>query len=339
MALASSRRSSASRDRLASVNILVLGGTQFVGRAFVDVALAAGHEVALVHRGQTGADLFPQCEHILLDRNEGYGPLTGRRFDGVVDVSAYVPRTAGQAAREIETDRYLFVSTISVYDGFRSDGTDEDTPLLSAVDDTEEVSAGTYGGLKVACEREVRAARPGAEIVRPGIIGGAYDPTNRLPYWVRRFSKGGEVLVPMRGDQPFQIIDARDLAHFLLLRLEASEGRTHNAVGPDETVASLFSLLSSRFPEAQGVPVPDLEAKGVALGRDLPLILSESGEKDGLYRVRCDRAKAVGLIQRPLAETIEETAQWLAEGDDPSVGAKYGMLTREREAEILAHAR
>lgn len=325
----------ASRDRLASVTILVLGGTKFVGRAFVDAALAAGHEVTLVHRGQTGADLFPQCEHVLLDRNDGYGALAERGFDGVVDVSAYVPRVAGQAAREIRADRYLFVSTISVYDGFSPDGNDEDAPLLPAVDDTEEVTGKTYGGLKVACEREVRAARPEAEIIRPGIVGGAHDPTNRLPYWVRRFSEGGEVLLPMRGDQPFQIVDARDLAEFMLRRLLVAKGGIFNAVGPDETIASLFSLLSSRFPGATGVPIPDLESKGVAFGRDLPLILSENRQGDGMYRVKADRARAVGFAQRPLTETIEETAQWLAQGGSDAEPAKYGQMDAVREAELL----
>ena len=321
------------------MKILVLGGTKFVGRAFVEAALAERHEVTLVHRGQTGADLFPQCEHVLLDRNEGYGQLAGRRFDGVVDVSAYVPRVAGQAARELQADKYLFISTISVYDSPDGPGRDEDAPLLPAVDDTEEITGETYGGLKVACERKVRAARPDAEIVRPGIVAGAHDPTNRLPYWVRRFSQGGQVVLPMRGDQPIQLVDARDLADFMLMRLVVGEGGTFNAAGADETMSNLFSLLSTRFPDAQGVPVPDLESKGVKFGADLPLVLGESGEDDTRFQVSSERGKAAGFRQRPLAETIAETAEWLARENPTASGAKYGTLTTDREREIVAGIR
>ncbi len=320
------------------MNILVLGGTKFVGRAFVDAALSDGHSVTLVHRGQTGAELFPDSEHVLLDRNDGYGPLAGRTFDAVVDVSAYVPRVAGQAARDLKADRYLFVSTVSVYAEASPEGNDEDAPLAAEVDDTEEITGDTYGGLKVSCEREVLAARPDAEIIRPGIVAGAYDPTNRLPYWVRRFSQGGEIVLPMHGEQPIQLVDARDLANFMLLRLKEGSGGIFNVVGPQETTSNLFSLLSTRFPEAKGMPVPDLEAKGVAFGKDLPLILAQDGSDEGFFRVRCDRAKAAGFVQRPLSETIEETAQWLQREDPTTAGAKYGHLSPEREREILANA-
>lgn len=326
------------------MNILVLGGTKFVGRAFVEAALADGHTVTLVHRGRTGAGLFPESEHVLLDRNEGYAPLAGRSFDAVVDVSAYVPRVAGQAARDLKAQRYLFVSTVSVYDKPLPPRNDEDSPLLPPVDDTEEVTGETYGGLKVACEREVFAARPEAEIIRPGIIAGAYDPTNRLPYWVRRFSQAKpgadeEIVLPMHGDQPIQLVDARDLAAFMLLRLKTGSGGVFNVVGPDETIANLFSILSSRYPDAKGIPIPDLEAKGVAFGRDLPLVLAQDGSQDSFFRVGCARAKAAGLVQRPLEETIEDTVQWLAREDPMGEGAKYGMLTAEREREILSLAR
>ncbi len=322
-----------------AVKILVLGGTKFVGRAFVDAALAGGHDLTLVHRGRSGAGLFPACEHVLLDRSDGYAPLAGRGFDAAIDVSAYVPRVAGGAAREIRAERWLFVSTISVYADFPPEGTDEDADLHAEVRGTEEVSGETYGGLKVACERDVLAARPGATIVRPGMVAGAYDPTNRLTYWVRRFAQadadGGEVLTPVRWEQPLQLIDARDLAGFMLHRLEAGTGGVWNAVGPDHTLGGLYEELAARFPAARPASVPDLEAKGLRLGRDLPLVQTEDGAEDGVFRVSARRALGDGLVQRPLGDTVDDVAAWLSR-EDPGVGAsKYGLLTPEREEEIL----
>ena len=318
------------------MTILVLGGTKFVGRAFVDAALAGGHTPVLVHRGKTGPELFPEVEHVHLDRNEGYAALKGRSFDAAVDVSAYVPRVAGEAAREIEAGRWLLVSTISVYEEYLPQGTDEDAGLHAPVRNTEEVNGDTYGGLKVACEEDVLTARSDAMIVRPGIVAGAHDPTNRLAYWVRRFSEGGDVLVPVRWEQPLQLIDARDLASFMLARLEAGEGGVWNAVGPDHTLGGLYDELLRRFAQARPISVPDLAEKGVKLGRELPLVLAQDGTEDGTFRVSAERAKGDGLTQRTLGETVDDVARWIAAADPSADGAKYGTLSREREGEILA---
>lgn len=318
------------------MTILVLGGTQFVGRAFVDAALGAGHTPVLLHRGKTNPDLFPDLEHVHLDRNDGYAPLKGRSFDAAVDVSAYVPRVAGEAAREIAAAKWLLVSTISVYEMYLPSGTDERAPVHAEVRDTEEVNGDTYGGLKVACERDVLVARPEAMIVRPGIVAGAHDPTNRLTYWVRRFAEGGDILVPVRWEQPLQLIDARDLASFMLARLEAGEGGVWNAVGPDHTLGGLYDELLRRFPQARPISVPGLAEKGVKLGRELPLILKEDGTDDGTFRVSAERAKRDGLTLRTLGDTVDDVASWIAAEDPSAAGAKYGTLSREREGEILA---
>jgi len=319
------------------MKILILGGTRFVGRALAQRALTEGHDLTLFHRNPT--DLFPEARHLLGDRNEGHSALAGESFDAAIDVSAYVPRIAGDAARTIRANHYVFVSTISVYSPPVAAEADETHPLLPAVRDTEEVNGDTYGGLKVACEEEVRAARADAAVVRPGVVGGAHDPTNRLAYYVRRFRLGGAMLIPPRPEQPIQIVDARDLAGFMLhLAINGTSGE-FNAVGPEVYLRDLWSIGQEISPGIQYVPLSDEQAnpQGIEFGRDLPLYAS--ADQQGMFQMSAFRAEAQGFIRRPFRETVFETDAWL-QADDPGVGsAKYGQLTPAREAEVIARLR
>jgi 2'-hydroxyisoflavone reductase len=181
------------------VRLLVLGGTQFVGRALVEAALHGGHEVTLFHRGRTNADLFPEAEHVLGDRDGGLDLLRGRAWDACLDVCGYVPRVVRQSADLLRgaVGRYVFVSTISVYASLAEPAV-EGSPLAELADTAvEEITGETYGGLKVLCEREVeRAFGDDALVIRPGFVVGPHDPTGRFTYWAHRAAAGGEMLVP-----------------------------------------------------------------------------------------------------------------------------------------------
>lgn len=182
------------------MRILVVGGTQFVGRSYVEEALAAGHEVTLFNRGRTRPDLFPEAERIRGDRGEDLSALAGRSWDAVFDPSCYLPRLARMSAEALAdgAPHYTFVSTLSVYADGTVAGQDE-TGRLATIDDpaTEDVTGETYGALKVLAEDEIRRVYGDrALIVRPGFICEPYDNLDRMPYWLRRVARGGEVLAP-----------------------------------------------------------------------------------------------------------------------------------------------
>ncbi|MDP9406425.1 MAG: NAD-dependent epimerase/dehydratase family protein, partial [Actinomycetota bacterium] len=226
------------------MRVLVLGGTSFVGRAVVDDLLGGGHQPTLFSRGRTGADLFPGVERRRGDRDAGdYASLADGSWDAVVDVSGYVPRHVSQAADALgdRVGRYLFISTISVYDVARMTvDAREDAPRLEPVHDTEDVTGETYGRLKVACEDDLVARYgPRLTLVRPGVVAGPQDPTDRFTWWVRRAARGGRLPLPARPEQPVQVVDSRDLARLVTTLLLADRPGTYDAVGPAEPVTLL----------------------------------------------------------------------------------------------------
>ena len=294
------------------MKILVLGGTSFVGRAIVDDALSHGHDVTIFSRGQTGSDLFPGVERLRGDRDTGdYEMLRDRHWDGVVDVSAYVPRHVGQAldALHESAGQHLFISTVSVYDRHKAAPVDRDegAPRLPGVRNTEEVNAKTYGGLKVACEDDVltRLGGGGATIVRPGIVAGPHDPTDRFTWWVRAASQGGRVEAPVRADQPVQVVDSRDLARLVNALLETGTRGIFNAVGPAEptTLAGLLKTCAS----AAGALAELRTVPGDA--DDVPLALPDESW-DAIFRRSAARAYAAGMPATPLARTAADVLAW-----------------------------
>jgi 2'-hydroxyisoflavone reductase len=269
------------------MRILALGGTQFVGRRFVEAALGAGHELTLFHRGRTNPELFPEAEHVLGDRSTDLGRLAGRHFDAVYDPSGYTPDAVGQSVAQLGYDRYAFISTISAYARPRVPGLTEDAELHEGGDG--------YGPLKAACERVLPE---GALVIRPGVVAGAYDPTNRFEHWVRAKAAGGRFEAPEPPDAPVQLIDARDLAAFTLAQLEAGAGGPFNVTGETTSFAGMLDACAG-----SGEPdwVPGEER--------FPLWLPP--EFDGAFRVSSDKALQAGLRRRPLAETAEDTRAWL----------------------------
>lgn len=325
------------RRKMERMRLLVLGGTQFVGRHLVAEALRRGHEVSLFHRGRTNADLFPEAEHILGDRLEDVSALTGT-WDAVVDVSAYVPRAVDMMMSQLagRAGTYQFVSTISVYDPEFVGKMDENAPRVPAPEPaTEEVTPATYGGLKTACEDALGAWGGPVQIIRPGLIIGSYDATERYPYWPWRMQRGGDVLVPETG-QPIQWVDARDLTGWMLDLLATDASGPFNAVGPNEftTLPELISATRDVVnPSANLVMVPEAELMEAGLsGADLPFWFA-GAPRAGIMQVNSDHAQAHGLKYRPLTFSVQDTLDWWNR-ERGEAKPKNG-LTPEREAELL----
>jgi 2'-hydroxyisoflavone reductase len=316
------------------MQILILGGTQFLGRHTVDVALGRGHEVTLFNRGQTRPELFPDVEKLVGDRDGNLEALQGRAFDAVVDTSGYVPRIVAQTIDALgDVGHYTFVSSISVYADVSTPPTEE-SPVAELKEPTEEWRE-AYGELKAICEDEVRARVPDAFIPRPGLIVGPWDPTGRFTYWPQRFAAGGRVLAPAPPEADAQLIDSRDLAAWIVRAAETRLAGTYNAV---DRAVRRDSLLETCRTFAGGdaeivwVDPAFLLEQEVGEWMELPLWLA-SPEYAGMLSVDPARAFAAGLETRPLAETVRDTLAWVESGDapaDPPAG-----LAREKEQAVL----
>lgn len=300
------------------MKLLLIGGTRFVGRAIAAEALARGHELTLFHRGQSNPGLFPEAEHLLGDRNGDLSLLDGRSWDVVVDTSGYFPRQVRMLTKKLagRIDRYVFISSISVYADTHPP-TDESSPVATIEDETvEEITSDTYGALKALCEQAAEEILPGQTlIIRPGLIVGPHDPTDRFTYWPARVAAGGEVLAPGRPEAPVQFIDTRDLAVWTLDMAEREATGVYNADSP----AGQFTMgqLLETCREVSGSDAvfrwaadDVLLAQGVGPWVELPLWLPDTPEYAGFMEVDCRKAAAAGLTIRPLADTVRDTLEW-----------------------------
>jgi 2'-hydroxyisoflavone reductase len=316
------------------MHILILGGTLFLGRHVVDAALERGDEVTLFNRGQTRPDLFPEVEKLRGDRDGDLCALAGRDFDAVVDTSGRVPRLVSETLDALgEVGHYTFVSTISVYADLSRPPT-ESSPLAELQEPTE-VWEEAYGELKVLCENVVRERFPDAFIPRPGLIVGPWDPTGRFTYWPARFAAGGRVLAPLPPEADTQVIDARDLAEWILLAAEEKLGGTYNAVGPVTTrehVLETCAAVAGTDAELVWVDPDFLNAQGVEEWMELPLWLYDEQYR-GMLSVDASPAFAAGLRLRSLEDTVRDTLAWAQGGEAPD-GSRAG-LDPEKEQAVL----
>ena len=333
------------------MRLLILGGTMFLGRHLTEAALARGHTVTLFNRGRHNPDLFPEVEKLQGDRTEenGLDALKGGRWDAVIDTCGYVPRHVRRSAELLAdaTDHYTFISSISVYKDFEKLGIDEDADLADLSDPAaEEVTGDTYGPLKALCERAVEEALPGRALnLRPGLIVGPHDPTDRFTYWPVRVARasregGGDVLVPNAPELLVQIIDARDLAEWNLDLIEANKTGVYNATGPEYPLMLREVLQTSRDvsgSDARLVWVDEafLLEREVEPWSELPIWVPDTPEYAGFSAVNCGKAIAEGLRFRPLADTIRDTLVWAAEARPADWQWRAG-LAPEREQELLA---
>jgi 2'-hydroxyisoflavone reductase len=323
------------------MNLLILGGTRFVGRHFTAAALAAGHRVTLFHRGISNPGLFPAAEtlHGDRDRDGDLAALAGRRWDAVVDCCGYRPEQVRASAQRLvaAVELYAFISTISVYADF-STGPDEESPLR-APPDPAAADGDSYGVLKAQCEREIEQAMPGRVLhVRPGLLIGPHDRTRRFSHWVHRVAAGGEVLAPGRPEDPLQLLDARDLAVWVLRAVERRTTGRYNVASPRGGLTFggvLAACRAAAGSEARFTWVDEdfLLAHEVAPSSDLPLWLPRSVH--GFYAVDSSCAKAAGLVPRPLAHSVSAVLAESPVAAEPAGGGAAARLTRQREAELL----
>lgn len=330
------------------MRILLIGGTRFLGRALVEAALARGHQLTIFHRGLTNPGLFsgasPQVEALFGDRDGGLGGLSGRTWEAAIDTCGYVPRIVRQSAQLLSgsVGGYAFISSMSVYADVSQPGLDETAPVGRLVDESiEEVTGETYGPLKALCEGVVERAFPGqALVIRPGLIVGPHDPTDRFTYWTQRVAEGGEVLASGRPERPIRFIDGRDLAGWIIRMVEDGKAGTFNADGPGvpQTMLDLLSTCRSVSGSSATFTWADerfLLDQAVEPWSELPLWVPElDPENTGFFAMRSDKARAAGLSYRPVAETVRDTLAWLADRP-PDWEARAG-LSRTREMEILA---
>ena len=330
------------------LKLLILGGTGFIGPHFVETARAHGHTLTLFNRGKRDADLFPDIEQILGDRDGQIDGLKGRQWDAVIDNSGYVPRHVQLSADLLHGNvgRYLFISSISVYESFAKPGLDEDDPVGKLADETvEKVDGETYGPLKALCERAVEQRYGGAAtIVRPTYIVGPRDYTDRFTYWPVRVARGGEMLAPGTASDPVQIIDVRDLADFVIGCIERDVGGRYNTCSPPGAVTIGNVLETSRAVTRSDarftwVSSDFLAANELVDSGEIPIWSPPGGDSAGAALVSPARAVAQGLRFRPLETTIRDTLAWQSARPAGEQEKMRAGLTEERERALLAEWR
>jgi 2'-hydroxyisoflavone reductase len=323
------------------MKILILGGTVFLGRHIVNEALKRDFEVTLFNRGKNNPNLFPQCETLKGDRDSDLSILKHRNWDAVIDTCGYVPRIVAKSAKMLadNVEHYTFISTVSVYRDFTKIGITEEYPLAKLTNETtEKVDNETYGGLKALCEQEVEHYFPRRNLIlRPGLIVGPFDPTDRFTYWIMRLHKGGKVLLPKPIDFPVQFIDGRDLAAFTLQNVEKKTNGIFNAVGPEMTTT--FEELISEIQaickkKCQFVKADEkfLLEKEVTPFLDLPLWLPQTDEFIGLEQINGEKAIQAEMKFRSMREIIEDTLAWRTTKSEP---LKVGLSTEQEEELIM----
>ena len=324
------------------MELLVVGGTRFVGRFIVAAAMERGVSVTLFHRGNH-PDVFPELPTIVGDRDVPgeLAQLGERRWDAVIDTCGYRPEQVRSLLDVLEGDpHYTFISSVSVYGDVLDGPPNEDAQLASPLYD-EELTGATYAGLKVGCEQVAIDGATNVLIIRPGLVAGPWDPTDRFTYWCVRASAGGPVLAPEAPDLEVQWIDARDLGDFVAASSAAGRTGRFNVVTPPGR-DTLGGLLAAADSTGRAAPADDplevvwadedfLAEHDVAPWSDLPLWLTS--EQRPLMRTSNDRAAAAGLSCRPTAQTVQDTLAWFrTERGDETLKAG---LDRERELALI----
>ena len=339
------------------LNILILGGTSFLGPAEVEYAQSRGHTVTLFNRGQTNPEMFPDVEKLVGDRaTPDYEALVGREWDAVIDNSANVALWVQQAAEVLKdtVGRYLFVSSISAYSDMNVPGMDENGPVFTREDYDEVIASeagmgAAFGPNKAQAERDTfEAFGDRGLVVRPGLIVGPLDRSHRFGYWPVRIDRGGEVLCPGDGSARAQIVDVRDLGRFLVHLVENEASGTYTATGPDYpmTIRQMLEAVKEGVGSDATLTWVDadfLREHEVMAWGEMP-VYQFPGEGDGLLSVNVDKAIAAGLTFRPIPETAWDTLEWfksLPEDGDRSRegGQRPGGVARPERVGAIGPAR
>jgi 2'-hydroxyisoflavone reductase len=340
------------RRRTAPMRLLILGGTGFIGPPQVRYAVERGHHVTVFNRGRRQTGLPPGVEHLIGDRNGDLEALRTGEWDVVIDNPTTLPvwvRDAASLLRD-RTEHYIFISTISVYARYDAAGVPESAPLAEyrgadAFAETVESldrDMGLYGPLKAISEAEAERWFPGrTTVIRPGLIVGPRDPTDRFTYWPARIHRGGEVLVPGEPTDPVQFIDARDLSEWIIRMAEERVAGVYNATGPAVPLGLRSMVEGMRHLAGTPVSFTQVDADfvldhGLNPWSDLPVWVPPEGDSAGFARIDISRALERGLNYRPLATTADESLAWHLSRPEAQRTRLLAGITPEREAEVLA---
>ncbi|MGZ3521098.1 MAG: NAD-dependent epimerase/dehydratase family protein [Vulcanimicrobiaceae bacterium] len=322
------------------MNVLIIGGTSFVGRHIAIALKQAGHDVTLFNRGQSNPEALRKLPQIHGDRTRDLARTGNRSWDAVIDTSGYVPYDIELSARYFatRTRHYVFISSISVFDA-SGDEITEETPMVVLPEgaDRTTMSPENYGALKVLCEHVVQSTyRDRATIVRPAVVCGPFDPTDRFTYYPVRIAEGGSVLMP-DASYKLMMIDSRDLARFVVRVIEHSIAGDYNCVAPNYTFGDLArACTSAAHVRADFTFASDavLQQHGIEPWTELPLWLPLGMGHDGAHHPNARRALGAGLEIRALTHTAADTLAW-AKTLTSTHEWKAGM-SRSREAEVLS---
>jgi 2'-hydroxyisoflavone reductase len=334
------------------LSILILGGTGFTGPHQVRYALSRGHTITLFNRGRRKQAWPAKVTELTGDRSTGdLTALNEGQWDVCIDNPTSVPfwvRDAGKALRE-RIKHYIFISTISVYADTSKPGADESASVaeyagkdaMAETMETLRADMSLYGPLKALSEREALKQFPDmTTIIRPGLIVGPGDETDRFSYWPVRLARGGDVAAPGDGNDPVQFIDARDLAEWTIRVAEQRALGTFNATGPDYELSTAAMLYGARACTTAGatlhwMPTEFLAAQNVAPWGDMPVWVPGQGDSAGFARIDIGRALKAGLSFRPLATTVQDTLSWFAQQPAERRAQLRAGLSAEREAALL----
>lgn len=351
------------------MKVLVMGGTVFLGRFVVEALLNAGHDVTLVNRGRENPDLFPQVDRIVADRDQSLDVLRGGAWDCVIDTSGYTSR---QLRRSVDAVRdtvqfYAFISTMSVYSDLSRAGLDEHSDVYAEDVESDSLTIDVLGPLKAAAEREVISAfGEHALVARCGLLMGPHDVSSRsrrdhrgvstnvldydafsarIPYWPWRAAQPGKFAAPGDGSQHLQVIDARDVANWVVAMAEKRIGGTYNVVGPVGESLSFRDFIEAAR-EAAGtqatsqpiwIPEGHLEAAGVPPLTGLPLWLPSSlTPMQGLFRINGRRAAESGLVTRPIVETLRDILAWMRVDPTQGVSDSTPVIGARLEGSLIS---
>jgi 2'-hydroxyisoflavone reductase len=333
------------------LRILILGGTGFTGPYQVRYALSRGHKVTTFNRGKTHPGELPkEVEQLIGDRNGKLDALRDRKWDVAIDNPTTLPAWVRDAAQILKgnVERYVFISTISVY-ADTGQGVDETAtlakydgpdPYKETIEAVKASGYKTYGPLKALSEHEAEKWFPGKTlIIRPGLIVGPRDETDRFTYWPVRIDRGGDVLAPGNPGDPVQFIDARDLAEWTIRMVENHETGIYNATGPAKPleIGNMLNTIKDALHSSAKftwLPADFLKQQKVEAWSDMPVW---AGDELGLARTKIDRALSKGLTFRPLDVTARDTLAWFKSLPQDRQSKMRAGLTPEREAEVLAH--
>lgn len=336
------------------MKVLILGGTRFLGRALVEEALSRGHEVTLFNRG-TNKDVFPEVEQLIGNRDSDVSCLANRKWDVVMDTCGFAPHQIKKIAAVLgdNIEHYTFISSISTYKDWIPFHIKEDYHVQSMPpsDKLKAIEAGEispyeyYGALKVLCEEEAEKYWPGRVLhIRAGLLVGAFDYSDRLPYWVQRVAQGGKVLVPGRSDRPVQLIDVKDVATWAFDMVENRKVGKFNVTGPNDelTIEELLNTckeVTNSDAEFVWVEEQFLLENNVQPWTEMPLWIPETfpleGETEpwkGGFFISIEKAVNAGLSFRSIEDTICDIYQWEKSRQDTE---RKAGISREREGELL----